>query len=50
MAMNPGNTLSQHKQVILVARISKSGNPMAQPGDLKAQSQSVKVGASGVKS
>jgi len=39
MAMNPGNTLSQHKQVILVARISKSGNPMAQPGDLKAQSQ-----------
>jgi len=28
----PGNTLSQHKQVILVARISKSGNPMAQPG------------------
>ncbi len=48
-AMNPGNTLSQHKQVMLVARVSKSGNPMAQPGDLEGRTLDVKVGAIGVK-
>ncbi len=48
-AMNPGNTLSQHKQVMLVARLSKSGNPMAQPGDLEGRALGVKVGANGVK-
>jgi len=48
-AMNPGNTLSQHKQVMLVARVSKSGNPMAQPGDLEGTVAAVKVGATGVK-
>lgn len=48
-AMNPGNTLSQHKQVMLVARVSKSGNPTAQPGDLEGTVANVKVGASGVK-
>jgi cytochrome c-type biogenesis protein CcmH len=49
MAMNPGNTLAQHKQVVLVARVSKSGNPMAQPGDLEGTVSNVAVGASGVK-
>jgi cytochrome c-type biogenesis protein CcmH len=49
MAMNPGNTLSQHKQLMLVARLSKSGNPMAQPGDLEGRTLGVKVGAKGVK-
>ncbi len=48
-AMNPGNTLSQHKQVMLVARVSKSGNPMAQPGDMEGTIANVKVGAAGVK-
>jgi len=48
-AMNPGNALSQHKQVMLVARLSKSGNPMAQPGDLEGRALGVKVGANGVK-
>lgn len=48
-AMNPGNSLSQHKQVMLVARVSKSGNPMAQPGDLEGTVANVKVGATGVK-
>lgn len=48
-AMDPGNTLSQHKQVTLVARLSKSGNPMAQPGDLEGAVANVKVGATGVK-
>ncbi|OZA23248.1 MAG: c-type cytochrome biogenesis protein CcmI, partial [Hydrogenophilales bacterium 17-61-9] len=43
MAMNPGNTLSQHKQLMLVARLSKSGNPMAQPGDLEGRTLGVKV-------
>lgn len=49
MAMNPGNTLSRHPQVILVARVSKSGNPMAQSGDLEGTVANVKVGATGVK-
>jgi len=49
MAMNPVNILSQHKQVMLVARVSKSGNPMAQPGDFEGTLPNVKVGASGVK-
>jgi cytochrome c-type biogenesis protein CcmH len=48
MAMTPGNTLAQYKQVVLVARVSKSGNPMAQPGDLEGTVANVKVGASGV--
>lgn len=49
MAMNPDNTLSQQKQVMLVARISKSGSPMAQSGDLEGSVSDVKVGVSGVK-
>jgi cytochrome c-type biogenesis protein CcmH len=48
MAMNPGNTLSQHRQVVLVARVSKSGNPMAQPGDFEGTVSNVQVGATGV--
>ncbi|MFO7543678.1 MAG: c-type cytochrome biogenesis protein CcmI [Thiobacillus sp.] len=49
MAMNPGNVLSQHKEVVLVARVSKSGNPIGQTGDLEGRISSVKVGATGVK-
>jgi len=49
MAMNPSNTLSQHQQVVLVARVSKSGSPMAQAGDLEGSVPQVKVGATGVK-
>lgn len=49
MAMNPGNTLTQHKQVVLVARVSKSGNPMAQAGDFEGKVSGVKVGSKGVK-
>lgn len=41
--------LSDAKKVILVARISKSGNPMPQPGDLQGASAAVKPGAHGVK-
>jgi cytochrome c-type biogenesis protein CcmH len=49
MAMNPGNVLSSHKEVMLVARVSKSGNPIAQPGDMEGKISGVKVGSTGVK-
>lgn len=49
MAMNPDNTLSQHKRVMLVARVSKSGSPMAQAGDFEGSLSNVSVGVSGVR-
>ena len=49
MAMNAGNTLSKHKEVVLLARISASGNPIAQPGDLEGRLVAVPVGAKDVK-
>lgn len=47
-AMTPGNALSQHKQVTLVARVSRSGEPAARSGDLEGQVADVVVGAQGV--
>lgn len=38
MAMSPAARLSSQPQVIVGARISKSGNPLAQPGDLQGLS------------
>jgi len=49
MAMNPANTLSNHREVVLLARISASGNPIAQPGDLEGRVIGVAVGAKDVK-
>jgi cytochrome c-type biogenesis protein CcmH len=49
LAMSPANALSGAKQVIVGARISKSGNAMPQPGDLLGQSAAVAVGSSGLK-
>jgi cytochrome c-type biogenesis protein CcmH len=49
MAMSPASALSSVSQVIVGARISKSGNAMPQPGDLSGQSAPIKVGASGLK-
>jgi cytochrome c-type biogenesis protein CcmH len=49
MAMTPGNALSQHSQATLVARVSKTGSPGAQPGDLEGSLAGVAVGARGVK-
>ncbi len=49
MAMNPANTLGNHKEVVLLARISASGNPIAQPGDLEGRVVGVAVGARDVK-
>ncbi|MCB2385499.1 c-type cytochrome biogenesis protein CcmI [Thalassolituus alkanivorans] len=40
-AMAPGMNLSSHEQVALVARISKSGQPMPQSGDWQAEQSPV---------
>jgi len=48
MAMSPAATLSGAKAVIVGARVSKSGQAMAQPGDLTGQSAVVAPGVSGL--
>lgn len=48
LAMNPAAKLSGAKQVVVGARISKSGQAMPQPGDLQGFSAPVAVGAKGV--
>lgn len=48
LAMAPGMRLSGHKQVVIGARISKSGNATPQAGDLEALTAPVAVGAKGV--
>ncbi|MGD9835069.1 MAG: c-type cytochrome biogenesis protein CcmI [Piscinibacter sp.] len=48
-AMSPATRLSSARQVVVGARISKSGNATPQPGDLQGFSQPVAVGASGLK-
>ncbi|WP_298835149.1 c-type cytochrome biogenesis protein CcmI [uncultured Piscinibacter sp.] len=49
MAMSPATRLSTAKQVVVGARVSKSGNAMPQPGDLQGFSPPTAVGASGLK-
>jgi cytochrome c-type biogenesis protein CcmH len=49
MAMSPQMKLSGSRQVVLVARVSRSGNPIAQPGDLQGTSGPVAVGATGLR-
>jgi cytochrome c-type biogenesis protein CcmH len=48
MAMSPAARLSSAQQVVVNARISKSGTATPQPGDLLGQSEPVPPGASGV--
>jgi len=48
MAMTPASKLSNHPQVVVGARVSKSGSPVAQPGDLEGLAAPVKVGDSRV--
>jgi len=48
MAMSPAARLSTAQQVVVSARISKSGNAIPQPGDLLGQSDAVAPGASGL--
>jgi cytochrome c-type biogenesis protein CcmH len=46
--MNPGNPLSNHKELVLEARLSRSGQAMAEPGDLYSTAQTVKLGTRNV--
>lgn len=48
-AMSPAARISGFKQVIVSARVSKSGQAMPTPGDLTGQSAPVDVGATGLK-
>ena len=48
MAMAPGQTLSAHARVVITARVSKSGQPAAQPGDLQGASGPVDNNATAV--
>jgi cytochrome c-type biogenesis protein CcmH len=48
MAMQPQMKLSGFKQVVVVARVSKSGTPMAQSGDLQGSTGEVKPGIKGL--
>ena len=48
MAMAPGMTLSSAPQLTVGARISKSGNAIAQPGDLAGETTGVAPGAKNV--
>jgi cytochrome c-type biogenesis protein CcmH len=48
LAMSPELKLSGFQEVIVSARISKSGNAIAQPGDLQGFTKPVKVGAQGI--
>jgi cytochrome c-type biogenesis protein CcmH len=47
-AMAPGMTISAFPQVVIGARVSRSGQATPQPGDLEGYSAPVKAGASGV--
>ena len=49
MAMAPGMTISRAKNVVVEARISKSGNATPQAGDLRGTSTAVAPGANGVR-
>jgi cytochrome c-type biogenesis protein CcmH len=48
MAMAPGMSLSAHPRVVVVARVSRSGTPAAQAGDLQGMSAPVANDASSV--
>lgn len=48
MAMAPGATLSSARQLVVGARISKTGNAMPQAGDLSGEVAPVAPGANGV--
>ena len=48
MAMSPAAKLSNHPDVVIGARVSKSANATPQAGDLQGASKPVKVGATGV--
>ena len=47
-AMTPNMTLSSYAQIMVGARVSKSGNAIPRPGDLEGYSPPVKAGATGL--
>ena len=49
MAMGPQMKLSAFDQVVVIARISKSGNAMPQAGDWQGMSSPLKPGSKGIK-
>ncbi len=49
MAMTPAQTISLAKSVVVEARISKAGNAMPQPGDLRGASAPIAPGAANVR-
>jgi cytochrome c-type biogenesis protein CcmH len=49
LAMSPDNPLSKHKELLVEARLSQSGQAMPQAGDLFGPAQTVKLGAQGVR-
>lgn len=48
MAMSPAAKLSSQESLVVGARVSKSGNPAPQPGDLEGLSPPVKAGNTGI--
>ncbi|MDP1526706.1 MAG: c-type cytochrome biogenesis protein CcmI [Rhodocyclaceae bacterium] len=49
LAMSPDNLLSKHKELLVEARLSQSGQAMPQAGDLFSPAQTVKLGANNVR-
>lgn len=48
-SMTPQMKVSNFDQVVVIARVSKSGNAMSQPGDLQGMSSIIRPGTSGLK-
>lgn len=48
VSMSPNDKLSNHTEVMISARVSKSGQPMAQSGDLQGKIGPIKLGQQGV--
>ena len=49
MAMAPGATISSHEQVVVAARVSRSGKAQPQKGDIEGTSAPVAPGTTGMK-
>ena len=49
MAMSPEMKMSNFDKVVVVVRVSKSGNAMPQPGDLQGMSKPLALGSTGIK-
>lgn len=49
LAMSPDNLISKHKELLVEARLSRSGQALPEPGDLYAAPQTVRLGAQNVR-